>query len=156
MVKTYTGTGRYPAFNMKRRPRTCLTGEEKEMIEEAYWESFCGARLLRYRIKKRYGCNILHRKIHEYLLKKGYAKPNPKKQRKRRRCRYEREHGPGPASRGTDSCGMAGMSAASGTTHPGGCSASWSSALSMEKTPSWSSMGAEETAGEYHAPYPGC
>ncbi len=33
--------------------------------------------------------NVPRNKIHEYLLEKGYAKPNPKK---RKRCRYERKH----------------------------------------------------------------
>jgi putative transposase len=92
LVKTYKETGRYPSLSMKRRPRTHLTEEERGIIEEAYRESFLGARLLRYHIRKRYGRNISHRKIHEYLLERGYAKPNPRKQGKRRRCRYERKH----------------------------------------------------------------
>lgn len=92
LVKTYKETGEYPTLNMKRRPKTYLTNEEKEIIERAYRESFLGARLLRYHIKKRYGHNISHRKIHEYLMEKGYAKPNPKKQKERKRCRYERRH----------------------------------------------------------------
>lgn len=92
LVKTYKETGKYPTLSMKRRPKIYLTDEEKEMIEEAYQESFLGARLLRYHIRKKYSHNISHRKIHEHLLMRGYAKPNPKKQKKRKRCRYERNH----------------------------------------------------------------
>lgn len=92
LIKTYKETGEYPKLRMNRRPRTHLTDEEKGMIEEAYRESFLGARLLRYHIKKMHGHNISHRRIHEYLLERGYAKPNPKKQKKRKRCRYERKH----------------------------------------------------------------
>ncbi len=92
LVKIYKDTGEYPQLKMNRRPRTYLTDEQKEIIEKAYKESHLGARLLRHHIKRYYGVSIPQNKIHSYLKKRGYAKPDPKKQRKRKRCRYERTH----------------------------------------------------------------
>lgn len=92
LVKYYKEHRAYPVLNTKRRPMTYLTEEQKQIIEKAYNECFLGARLLRYHIKRYYGQNIPHNKIHQYLLKRGLAKPNPRKQKKRKRCRYERKH----------------------------------------------------------------
>jgi len=92
LVKSYKETGAYPVLDRKRRPRTPLSAEERQIIEAAYNESFLGARLLRYHIKKHYKRNIPHNKIHQHLLAVGLARLNPKKQKKRKRCRYEREH----------------------------------------------------------------
>ena len=85
-------TGEVPVLKRNRRPRKFLTEEEKTIIDEAYNEMFFGARMLRSYIRVKYGKNINHNRIHRYLLKKNYAKENPRKQKKRKRCRYEREH----------------------------------------------------------------
>jgi len=79
-------------LNPKRRPKTHLTDDQKKVIKQAYSESYLGAKLLRYHIKRKYNQNIPQNKIHEYLLELGYARPNPKKQKKRKRCRYERKY----------------------------------------------------------------
>ena len=74
-----------------RRPKTYLSKEEKEIIEDVWRETRLGARLLYYELRKR-GYNIPLNKIHGYYRETGKSKPNPKKQRKRKRCRYERKH----------------------------------------------------------------
>jgi putative transposase len=83
LVKVYRDTGKYPTLNPKRRPKTCLSHEEKRIIEKAYKESSLGARLLRHHIKKHYNVSISQNKIHAYLRERGYAHPNPNKQKKR-------------------------------------------------------------------------
>ena len=92
LARQYKETGEYPILNMKRRPRTYLNDEQKQIIEKAYNECFLGARLLRYHIKKHYKQNIPQNKIHQHLLRKKIAVPNPNKQKKRKRCKYERKH----------------------------------------------------------------
>ena len=91
-IKHFNETGGYPVLNMKRRPKTYLSDEQKELIKQAYSESFLGAKLLRHDIKSRYNQNIPQNKIHKYLIELGFAKPEPRKQKKRKRCRYERKH----------------------------------------------------------------
>ncbi len=56
LVKYYRKQG--PMLDKKRRPKTHLSDEEKQIIEDAYKESFLGARLLRYPIQKHYKRNI--------------------------------------------------------------------------------------------------
>lgn len=92
IYQEYQETGTVPKLNRSRRPKTYLTEEQRQIIDEAFHEVYLGARLLRHHIRRRHEINIPHNKIHEYLLEKGYAKPNPKKQKKRKRCRYERKH----------------------------------------------------------------
>ena len=92
LVAYFKKHGEYPTLDANRRPKTHLTEKEKEIIKEAYEDSFFGARLLRYHIKKHYRINIPQNKIHAYLLELEFAKPNPKKQKKRKRTRYERDH----------------------------------------------------------------
>ncbi|MGC1120762.1 MAG: DDE-type integrase/transposase/recombinase [Candidatus Methanofastidiosia archaeon] len=92
VVKIYKETGEYPELNPNRRPKRHVTEEEKNIIEEAYKNSYLGARMLRYHIVKHYDVSIPHNKIHAYLKVKGYLHPDPKKQKKRKRCRYERKH----------------------------------------------------------------
>ena len=92
LYKEYKQTGEMPVLKKNRRPKKPLTDEQKEIIREAYNESFFGARMLRYHIRKKYRINIPHNKMHEYLLKIGCAKENKRKQKKRKRCRYERKH----------------------------------------------------------------
>ena len=92
LVKIFKETGKYPVLNPNRRPKLYLTEEQKQIIKQAYSESYFGAKMLRHHIKKRHKQNIPQNKIHAYLLEIGFAKPNPKKQKKRKRCRYERKH----------------------------------------------------------------
>ena len=91
LVKEYKETGRVPHLIKRRRPRTYLTEEQKEIIEKVWKEMKVGARLLYYELKRR-GYNIPHNKIHSYLRETGKTIPNPNKQKKRKRCRYERKH----------------------------------------------------------------
>ena len=92
LVKIFKDSGEYPQLKMNRRPKTHLTDKQKEIIEKAYRESHLGARLLRHHIQRYYGVSIPQNKIHSYLIKKRYARPDPRKQKKRKRCRYERTH----------------------------------------------------------------
>ena len=92
VVKFYKEHDTFPVLDMKRRPRTYLTEEQKEIIEKAYGECYLGARLLRHHIRKHYRINVPQNKIHHHLLDVRLAKPDPKKQKKRKRCRYERKH----------------------------------------------------------------
>jgi len=92
LYKEYRETGEVPKLSNPGRPKRMLTNNEMEIIEQAYNETFVGARLLRYHILRHYKINIPHNKIHEYLLAKGYAKENKRKKKKRKRCRYERKH----------------------------------------------------------------
>ena len=92
LYQEYKATGIMPQLNTERRPRTYLTDDQRQIVEKAYHEAYLGARLLRYHIRIRYGTNIPQNKIQDYLLEKGYSKPNPKKQKKRKRCRYEHRY----------------------------------------------------------------
>jgi putative transposase len=92
LVKIYKETGEYPELNPNRRPERHLTEKEKNIIEDAYKDSYLGARMLQYHIMKHYEVSIPHNKIHTYLKEKGHAHPDLKKQKKRKRCRYERKH----------------------------------------------------------------
>ncbi|CAD6494040.1 MAG: hypothetical protein EMLJLAPB_00693 [Candidatus Argoarchaeum ethanivorans] len=60
---------------MNRRPKTCLTDEQKKIIQRAHVESFLGAKLLRHHISIKYGQNTPQNKIHKYLSELGLAKP---------------------------------------------------------------------------------
>jgi len=92
LVKKFKETGEYPKMNKNRRPKTYLTDEKKRLIDEEYPKTFFGARLLRHHIFCKYHKLIPQNKMHKYMLEKGYAKENRRKQKKRKRCRYEREH----------------------------------------------------------------
>ena len=92
LVKKYKVTRTYPTMNWKRRPKVHLTDEQKALIDKGYNETYFGAMMLRHHIRNAYGINIPQNKMHQYMLEKGYSKPNPKKQRQRKRCRYERDH----------------------------------------------------------------
>jgi len=92
LYQKYNATGTIPKLNKNRRPKINLTDEQKQTIDKAFHEVYLGARLLRHHIRRRHEMNIPQNKTHEYLLKMGYAKPNPRKQKKRKRCRYERKH----------------------------------------------------------------
>jgi putative transposase len=89
----YRKTGEVPKLNPNRRPRQPLAEKEKALINKALKESRSeGAVTLRLYIKKYYGKNISHNKIHAYLLKTGVSKPDKKKQKQRKYCKYERKH----------------------------------------------------------------
>lgn len=92
LYSEYKQTGEMPMLKKNRRPKKLLTEEEKEAIKEAYNKMFFGAKMLRHYIRVHYKKNINHNRIHRFLLVKGYAKENKRKQKKRKRCRYEREH----------------------------------------------------------------
>lgn len=53
LIKLYKETGEYHVLNMKRRPKTHLTDEQKKVIKQAYNETFLGAKLLRHYIKQK-------------------------------------------------------------------------------------------------------
>jgi len=80
LVKIVIDLWNYPQLKMNRRPKTHLTDKQKEIIKKPYRESHLGARLLRHHIKRYYGVSIPQNKIHSYLIKKRYARPDPKKQ----------------------------------------------------------------------------
>jgi putative transposase len=92
LVKQYLESGLMPVLKKERRPKTSLTDQQKQVIEEVYGETRRGARLLYYEIQKRRKMTVSKNKIHAYLVEKGYTLPNPRKQGKRKRCRYERQH----------------------------------------------------------------
>ncbi len=92
LYQEYKATGIMPQLNPDRRPRAYLTKDQRQIVEQAYHEAYLGARLLRHHIRRHQGINIPQNKIQDHLLEKGYAKPNPKKQKKRKRCRYERRY----------------------------------------------------------------
>ena len=65
----YKMTGKIPELKQNRRPKTALQEEDKVMIGRALQESkMTGAVYLQLYIKKHYGKNIPHNKIHKYLL----------------------------------------------------------------------------------------
>ena len=91
--KEYKMTGKIPELNWKRRPRTYLTDEQKQLIDKTLNES--GLRnsvALKLYIKKYYNIILLNNKIHNYLLKKGVSKEDKEKKKQRKYCRYERDH----------------------------------------------------------------
>ncbi len=133
LYQEYRATGTIPKLNRNRRPRTYLTEDQKRIIDEAFHEVYLGTRLLRHDIRRRPGINIPQNKIHEYLLEKGYAKPNPRKQKKRKRCRYERKHSLSLLHGDWFEWNCKHLSA-SKTMHQGKCLPSWSSTQPMERT----------------------
>ena len=89
----YRQTGEIPKLNMKRRPKTFLSEEQKELIRLAAEESKIeGALALRLHIQKYHGETIPRNKLHSFLLEEGISKEDPKKKKQRKYCRYERKH----------------------------------------------------------------
>jgi len=89
----YKMTGKIPKLNWNRRPKTFLSEEDKDLIGKAIKESkMSGAVYLRLYIKKYYGKNIPHNKIHQCLLKEGIAQEDEKKKKQRIYRFYERDH----------------------------------------------------------------
>ena len=80
----YKMAGTLPRLNWERRPKTCLNDGQKALIAKAMQESqMQGAVHLRLYIKKHYGENIAHNKIHAYLLKQGIAMEDKEKKKQR-------------------------------------------------------------------------
>ena len=92
LVGKFKETGEYPKMNRNRRPKTELTDGQKQLIDKEYAKTFFGATMLRHHILSKFGKRIPQNKMHKYMLEKGYAEENKRKQKKRKRCRYEREH----------------------------------------------------------------
>lgn len=89
----YRKTRVIPKLNPKRRPKTELSDEQKEIILKAVKGSKLeGALTLRLHIKRYYGKTIPRNSLHRFLLKEGISKPDKKKQKQRKYCRYERKH----------------------------------------------------------------
>ena len=75
----YKMTRKVPQLNWNRRPKTFLKEDDISLIDKALEESkMNGAVYLSLYIKKHYGKNIPHNKIHRYLLKKGVAEEDEK------------------------------------------------------------------------------
>lgn len=91
LVQYFKETGKMPELKKERRPKTFLSDQQKEMIDDAFNETKLSARLLYYELKAR-GNKIPKNKLYDYLKSKGYVESSPKKQKKRKRCRYERKH----------------------------------------------------------------
>ena len=91
LIQEYKEMGKIPQLMKRRRARTYLTEEQKEIIEKVWKEVRVGTRLL-YHELKRGGYSIPHNKVHSYLRQTGKTIPNPNKQKKRKRYRYERKH----------------------------------------------------------------
>ncbi|MFH1432462.1 MAG: hypothetical protein ABIG84_04555 [archaeon] len=89
----YKRTGDIPKLKPDRRPKTELTEEEKELIDNVLDESkLNGAVTIRLYIEKYCNKKIPYGKIHKYLVARGISKPDKKKQKQRKYCRYERKH----------------------------------------------------------------
>lgn len=92
LLQRWRQSGAVPRLNPRRRPPSRpLTEEEKRALEEEHRRSPRGATKL-WRSLARRGIRIPHEKVYRYAKSRGWAVPNPRKQRPRGRCRYEREH----------------------------------------------------------------
>ncbi|MAH07281.1 IS481 family transposase [Candidatus Pacearchaeota archaeon] len=93
LVKKYKLTGNYPIMIKERRPQISFSDKQIEIIEQELNNShYRNAVHLRLHIKKKRGIEIPKNKLHRYLLEKGIAKTDKKKQKQRKYCRYERDH----------------------------------------------------------------
>lgn len=92
LLQRWRRSGTVPRLNPRRRPPgPPLTEEQKRWIEEEHLRSPRGATKL-WRALARRGLRLPHQKVYLYAKSRGWAVPNPRKQRPRGRCRYEREH----------------------------------------------------------------
>ena len=73
-----------------RKPRE-ITKEERNLVVKIYKEYLASATMIEQILDEK-GVHINHNRIHKILLKEGFAKPNPKKQKKRKYKCYERKH----------------------------------------------------------------
>lgn len=88
----YRSTGQMPTLHKPGRPRKPPDPVEEEMVLEMWGKHHVCAVILEHLIQKEHGERIPHNRIHTILVKHGYAKKNPKKQRRRKWIRYERKH----------------------------------------------------------------
>ena len=89
----YMKTGEIPKLKPQRRPKTFFSKEEIELIKISLSKSkLTSAQSLRLYISKYYSKTLPKGKLHNYLLKEGISKEDPKKQKQRKYCRYERKH----------------------------------------------------------------
>ncbi len=88
----YRSTGQMPTLSQPGRPTTPRDPGEEDLVLEAYKKHHVCAVVLEHLIQKDHSTRIPHNRIHTILIKHGYAKKTPRKQRKRRWVRYERKH----------------------------------------------------------------
>ena len=90
---SHRDTGMLPKLIKARRPRKVLSEDETALIDKAVEESkLTGAVHIRLYIKKRNQRSLPYNKIHAYLLKKGIAREDKKKQKQRGYTLYVRDH----------------------------------------------------------------
>ncbi len=88
----YRSTGEMPTLKKPGRPKRPPDPVEEEMVLGMWHRHHVCAVILEHLIQKEYDKKIPHNRIHRILVKHGYAKRNPRKQRRRRWVRYERKH----------------------------------------------------------------
>ncbi|TSC71306.1 MAG: transposase integrase [Parcubacteria group bacterium Gr01-1014_48] len=91
LVRKYEQARVYPVLQKNRRPKTFLTQEQKDAINQAFLKTKRSPRLLYYQLQRQ-GTPVPKNKLYEYLKIQGKVIPNPNKQKQRKRCRYERKH----------------------------------------------------------------
>lgn len=92
LVQQFKETGTMPILNPNRRPKTVLSKEQEQAIDEAFEETKLSPRLLYHELNKRRKIRVPKNKMYFYLKNKGLVVPNLNKQKQRKRCRYERAH----------------------------------------------------------------
>ncbi len=91
--RAYRLSGKMPTLREPGRPKKVLfSPSDIDLILEAYDELRVNALTLENVLKKRYGLNVPHNRIHAILKGSGRALPEQSKQRRRKWVRYEREH----------------------------------------------------------------
>lgn len=90
----YQKTGEIPQIGKNNgRPKNLVEEWEINMVKEAYTKYRVSASTLERIIERDYGKHISHRKVHEILLRLGFAKKKAKKDiRKKAWIRYQRRH----------------------------------------------------------------
>lgn len=91
LVQEFQRTGKMPELKPWRRPRTFLSEQQEQAIDQAFKETMLSPRLLYYELRRR-KMPVPKNKLYFYLKEQGKVIPNPKKQKQRKRCRYERKH----------------------------------------------------------------
>lgn len=83
--------GSEPVFKKCGRKPRLITEEERRLVTKTYKEYLASATMIEQILDEK-GVHINHNRIHRILLKEGFAKPNPRKQKKRKYKCYERKH----------------------------------------------------------------
>jgi transposase InsO family protein len=91
LVKTFRESKRYPELKDGRRPKTFLSPEQEQAIEQAYKETLLTPRMLYYELLRR-SVYAPKNKMYQYLKTRGWVRDEPNEQKKRKRCRYEWPH----------------------------------------------------------------